>query len=149
MQKPTSLAKLINPDDLKSARHYIFLKNETSKTELLDCHALKLIEVSAQEILLDAPATCANLGHQLQLYFLPESEDFAKLTKLPQPQHLSELVIVIGVVEEFERTSLKERAHLRIKLTQLDSDQWDSITSTYSDRVEKIDQIISNAKGSE
>lgn len=147
MTKPaTSLAEIINLDDLKSVRHLIFIKNETSQTEVVDHHEFRLVEILPKQIILEGPPKCAQAGHQLQIFFLPR-ELKNKLNKIPTLDRFPDLIVVMGRITSYELNDEKTRSVMSIEFTQYNQDSWDKIKDVYDGQQQKIESIIKVGKG--
>lgn len=146
MTKKESLASLIKSSDLKSVKHLIFLKNETSQTEVPDYRSFRLIELDEQYILLEAPPNCAREGHQLQIFFLPR-EVKQGFSKLPSLELFPDLIVVVGNVVEFNLNKEKTKALLKITFTQFKTEDWDKIKEAYKKRQDQIEELIIAGQG--
>lgn len=141
-----SLPMLINPDDFKSARHLIFVKNETSQTEVLDHQEFRLVEILEKQAVIEGPPKCAQVGHQLQIFFLPR-ELKLKLQKIPTIDRFPDLILIVGRITEYELIKEKTRVLMRIEFTQFNHDSWQTIRDVYQKRQDTIESMIKNGKG--
>jgi hypothetical protein len=147
MTKPlSSLAEIINLDDLKSVRHLIFIKNETSQTEVVDHYEFRLVEILPKKIILEGPPKCAQAGHQLQIFFLPR-ELKKKLVKIPTLDRFPDLIVIMGRISNYELNEDKTRSVMIIEFTQFNQDSWDKVKDVYDDQHQKIESLIKLGKG--
>ena len=148
MKKPSTLTDFINLDDLKSVRHLIFIKNETSQTEVVDHHEFKLIEIQSKNIVIEGPPRCAQAGHQLQIFFLPR-ELKKKLQKIPTLDQFPDLIVVMGRITSYELNEEKTRSLMNIEFTQFNQTSWEKIKTVYEGQQQKIETLINQGKGEE
>jgi len=141
-----SLVDTLTLDDLKSVRHLIFIKNETSQTEVVDHHEFRLIEILPTRIILEGPPKCAQDGHQLQIFFLPR-ELKKKLTKIPTLDRFPDLIVIMGRIFSYELNEDKTKSVMTIDFTQYNQDSWDKIKDVYDGQQQKIENIIKIGKG--
>lgn len=141
-----SVPKLINIDDFQSLKHLVFFKNETSQTELLDSTQFQMIELAEKLIIIEGPAKCAQLGHQVQLFILPMQKDL-KLKKLPPIERYPNLIQIVGKVAEIEILSENSRVIMKIQFSQFNQDRWEALVEQYQGRQEQLEAIIKLGKG--
>ena len=141
-----SLPKLINFDDFRSLKHLVFFKNETSQTELLDSAQFHMVELADKLIIIEGPAKCAQLGHQVQLFILPMQKDL-KLKKLPPVERFPNLIQIVGKVIELEVLPENSKTLLKIQFNQFNQDRWEALLEQYQGRQEELEEIIKLGKG--
>ncbi|EQC46746.1 hypothetical protein M899_1157 [Bacteriovorax sp. BSW11_IV] len=140
MKKDGSLADNLSINIFRELKHNILIRNNTSKTEVVDPSVIQLVELGDHSATLNVPKNICGLGHLLSLYIFNHPMK-RKLVKLPTTPLVGQILIT-GRVQEISIVENEEdRIHIVVEVTS-SLEEWKKITELYSEHQKKIANLF-------
>lgn len=138
MKKEDSIADNISINIFRELRHNILIRNNTSKTEVVNPAAIQLVELGENFAVLNVPKNICGQGHLLSLYIFNHPMK-RKITKIPKEAMVGQILIT-GRVQEITACE-EERFLINVEVTS-SLDEWKKITELYSEHQKKIANLF-------
>ncbi len=139
------LTDLIAIDDFTSLKHKLVVYNLTSNTEILKPEIYRLSYLSPTHLSFQAPKKLAALGHQLELLLFPDSIERASYSRLSLANE-SDLLVLKGRVEIIQDLAVEGVSDFLLKLEFFDRERYEQFVALYSQRQERLDQVLERCK---
>lgn len=136
-----NFSQLIRLSDFSQIRHTVYLKNETSQTNFVHDKQISFKEMGANYMIMEGPAECCQVGHQLSLTLVPNN--FKTSGKIPSVHSSKEAVQLVARVEQYNLLDDKKTATWTVRFTQYNIKEWNGIIEAYQKQQEKINDLLS------
>lgn len=135
-----NFSQLIQLSDFTQIRHVIYLKNETSQTNFVHDKQIVLKEIGANYMIMEGPAKCCQIGHQISLTLVPNN--IKTSGKIPSIHSEEEAVQLVARVEQYNLLDDKKTATWTVRFTQYNIEEWHDIIEAYQNQQDKINDLL-------
>lgn len=135
-----SFSQLIRLSDFAQIRYNVYLKNETSQTNFVHDKQITLKEMGANYMIMEGPADCCQIGHQLSLTLIPNNNKTSG--KIPSIHSSEDAVQLVVRVEQYNLLDDKKTATWTVRFTQYNIEEWNGIIEAYQNQQDKINDLL-------